>query len=356
MELYLPIDKRTAAKLLLPEKINEKLNACCNNALVVADDICIYLGRPGVCEQLVWHKNGSGQTVVTVTAMQAHAKETTAYASSNYADRTPPLPPEPANLAIIAHVATKGTFLTPDGNFGISGSQFSKPFNKTQLNLHLEPIHEHLLFDQDFKLVIKHLKTLKSHMATPSISTKNSIIVPSMAGSTEEYFKMKLCHNIFRKRTSKDNKDNDGMTSNLHLPTSSTDFSQTCPMNAILQTGPLPTRSLPMLLKKSSDKTHVIRLLLVYDLMANNSNKIIPPSQYNTKLRGSLVFVHFNLTHYTFGDNKSVGGSKAKDVYVADVTSITLLHDQQEPTTPTKRVSAINPRSPTTPTKRRRGN
>ncbi|KAL7278880.1 hypothetical protein ACG7TL_006711 [Trametes sanguinea] len=319
----------------LPKKVSEKLLAARTNAINAGHGTCIYLGLPNVQEHLVWHRQANSWMLVTQAALQAHTKATVDYAASDADDASPPPPPEPADLAIIARISTKGTFLAPDGYYGNTTSGYSKSFDKTQLNMQLEPVTEHSLLANDYNTAIDNLNALEGLAVTTASSAKNSILLaPS---PPETLTKIKIRHNVFRKKNNDDNEEE--MTDDL-------------PPECRIENWPTYSvaarRALTDLIP-----THIVLPLPAYN--RGNDNKIILPSQYNAKLRGSLCFVRFTLTHYTFSDEKGASGSKVKDVYVADVSSITLLHrTPSEPSTPTKCITAVDPCSPSPGNKRRR--
>ncbi|KAI9069331.1 hypothetical protein FKP32DRAFT_1692904 [Trametes sanguinea] len=315
------LTEHLTGKSSLPKRVSEKLLNSRANAIAAGHDICLYLGLPNIVDHLVWHQQGSAHILCTAAAVQAHAKAVAAYAASDSNDSCPPPPPEPANLGIIARISSKGTFLAPDGHYGSNSSLYSKPFDKTQLSIQLEPISEHSLLQQDYDTAIATIKKLESLIETSKLSAKSSVVILQVPTPPEQNTKIKIRHNVFRKKSADDDLDD-------------TDLPPECRTENWPTTTPDAQRELKKILS-----SHIAQPLPVYD--PANENRIILPSQYNSKLRDTMCFLRFTLTHYTFSEEKNASGSKLKDVYVAD-------------TTPTKRIAAVDPCSPSPEAKRRK--
>jgi hypothetical protein len=85
--------------------------------------------------------------------------------------------------------------------------------------------------------------------------------------------------------------------------------------------------------KIDADKSHRIIPVPAYD----TKGKVIEPSQYRIALQGALVELYFTLKHYDIVGKKNQQGT---NVYVADISSITVLippKPKTPPTSPRKR-------------------
>ncbi|KAI9069508.1 hypothetical protein FKP32DRAFT_1671314 [Trametes sanguinea] len=272
-----------------------------------AGDTGTYLGLQTLPTTYKWIQYGSGHTLVDEHAL----KQTPA-------DREDEAPsdPESAVFSIIARISYNRSYVAPDGGYGSNRSMFTKEFSKTQLNIQLEPIQEHPVLSDDFKNALEHLKAILAECTTSPTIPKSGVLVdsPEVPGSRV----LRLRHVVFKKRSYANEEEEEGLPAEFHIknwPVNSTDAQEA--LERII-------------------KSHVARPLLAYD----EDGQLLPPSAYD-RLRGSICAIRFSLLHYAVRGEETM-----KDVYVADIASISMIQSYRAPTTPVKRIAQTDPFSP----------
>ena len=105
---------------------------------------------------------------------------------------------------------------------------------------------------------------------------------------------------------------------------------------------------------------HVVELMQANDA----DGKLIAPADYQDSLAGAVAWVRFTLQKYTFRD--AGAGSKPKDTFVADITSVRVIIPPSQPipsSSPSTESPVRSPKKrrvvyktdPLTPTRRAKG-
>ena len=345
----------------------------------------VYLGRSRLSTTISWHPHATGHALITNEALTAYNDAHTRYLQlSNGGDddgnhnddgEETPSPPEPATLCILARISRDGTFVAPDGRYG-QGFQrkFEKPFEKTQLNFTLECLSEYPKLAAEFDKAVDRLKSLFADADPTKTRPRAGVIADSNAATAQESqsvpVRIKLRHVVFavsrtvtwllcliysyfaftsKPRTEENETIAEGSLTfsccSSHLLT----FEMLgLPAECSIEHWPVDEPAKAAL--KQLQSTHVAQPLNAYDTDGN----LILPSRYD-RLRGAICAVRFNVLHYTMADgdksqNKMADGgkrqNKLKDVFVADVVGISVIHSAPLPSTPKKRVSISDPYSP----------
>ncbi|TFK80872.1 hypothetical protein K466DRAFT_604968 [Polyporus arcularius HHB13444] len=315
---------------MLPKWLATKINDFHQSLLTAGNlpDDDVYLGLKKLSTSLEWHQYGSGHTLVTTDALKNAEQANKDYTDNNDDSTAPPLPPSPANLVIIARIASDGTFAAADGRFGLSStSRYPKTFEKTQLTFMLERLTEHPKIAAEFDTAVGHLRTLFKAIELSEETEKAGLIVGQDGNATavgeDVPARLKLRHAVFAKRTEENENDEEG------LPTECT-----------IAGWPAESELAQAALKKIQD-THIARPLQAYD----ERGELIMPSKYNT-LRNSICLIRFNVFHYCMPSDEKNKKGPMKDIYVGDVSSISVIYSRPLPSTPSKRVALRDPFSP----------
>ncbi|KAG6369791.1 hypothetical protein JVT61DRAFT_13562 [Boletus reticuloceps] len=222
----------------------------------------------------------------------------------------------------VFQIARNDFFLNPDGNFdpeNVLGSRFQD----TKLNCRLAPPSpSDFTFAQDnYPACLTNIRALEKLIKL----NKHEEIISCLQHSLLGFNQIKLSHSLFELKGQDEPTSHDTVNLTKDNETLSTDSHEELGNEFAMETWPVSPRCLLAL--KDLFATHDICPLPAIDMQGN----LIPPLQYDRKLKGATVEAHFTLAHHYI--------KKAKHhVYVAIIRKLEVLRQPSAlPSSPYKK-------------------
>ncbi|CAK5279897.1 unnamed protein product [Mycena citricolor] len=269
-------------------------------------DSPFYLADPNVLAQVVWKRMANKNYLVT-TASVAAAEALVAPDETQGADavakgvEADPTLFEIAELHAIATVATDGCYLSPDGGFPTASGPGE--LSKIALTFQATAPRVGSKYAAAYTRSFGALRQIVDLARTPTYAYKGTLdAMNSRPG-------FKLRHAPFRIPDAGDDEDK-----------SSYELSEWPVRSELARQG-----------IRGMEGKYVVDRLCAYDF----DGRIIAPEDYTKKLPGASIAVTFNMTHYSFTNQK-------QDTFVADIVKIRVIESQvAPPPSPKKRRPAV---------------
>jgi len=260
-----------------------------------------YLGENAGRENVVWYRLGREEVLLTTAAAQAFDDAMEEFASSTEDENpglTPPPEPEHALLSAVVQITHEDFWMMSCGRWK-GPTTVCREFADVKLTCTGTAPNDSV-FRRDFPTVLANLNHLMA-LSSTGFSLKKGLMVPSR-GRTQ---KIRLRHVLFEPGTSESLDTDERNSDTAVMP------------EYKIQNWPTISGEAKWALESMHD-THRVLPLQAYSLHGD----LIPPSQYQTQLKGATVQVHFILRHWSIAARYGAPGS---DTYVADVISMRIL-------------------------------